>query len=350
MKRRYSVPETIMRKHKLQEILSKKVAEKPPKKSVTLDVKDESCQTDDLYDSRRTKKSTKRKRDGLRYFRKSNTYCQYKSFLSQKKKSRDIKSGSSATDAERTECSIRCQSSTSLPLLVEVKKASDDNNLIRQVSAPSSSEEFEKLRISEPSPQKCKTLHPLKPSSSVRQLSAPESDDICQMHSSRCHSLNPIRQSSAPSSSESEKHAGQTKYFESAKRVHIKNCKSLDQNTSGYNTICGSLDEYTTPRKKTPETSKVPIIEEQDDRKGKLYPISFHSESVFMHPCQEGFISHKEFHHISIQMVPEGAAEQQRNDAESKGDYYKTEIKMNVNDTKEPSANISQTEPICKGT
>ncbi|XP_065223629.1 uncharacterized protein LOC135847837 [Planococcus citri] len=360
MKRRYSVPETIMRKHKLQELLSKKAAASVESKPPSV-VKDESCQTDDTNLDRR-KKTSKRKRDGLRYFKKSNTYCQYKSYLHKKKYHRETKSGTSATEESTcTSSPLDCHSisSTSLPILVDPKKCSESKSSVsRQVSAPSSSEEFEKLVIKSSETKKSTTsLHPLR-QSSLRQLSAPESEDFCKHdhQSSNNKVLHPIRQSSAPSSSD-EKHPSRLKVssdklFDSSKRVHIKNCKSIDQNTSGYNTICGSLDEYTTPRKKTPENTKISTIEEhhhhQDDRKNKnMYPITFHSESVFLHPCQQGIISHKQFHQISIQMTPEDGHQKQKTEPEPKNDYFKTEIKLNVNDSKDKDTKVQSQSAEC---
>lgn len=352
MKRRYSVPETIMRKHKLQELLTKKAAAEAESKPPS-DVKDESCQTEEIFDSRR-KKTSKRKRDGLRYFKKSNTYCQYKSYLHKKKYHREIKSGTSATEESTCTSSLGCHSisSTSLPILVDPKKCPEmSKSVSRQASAPSSSEEFEKLVITET--KKSTSLHPLR-QSSLRQLSAPESEECWKQDNQS--KLHPIRQSSAPSSSD-EKHTTNVKVsdklFDSSKRVHIKNCKSLDQNTSGYNTICGSLDEYTTPRKKTPENVKISTIEEQhqEDRKGKMYPITFHSESVFLHPCQQGIISHKQFHQISIQMAPEDVPQKQKTEPEPKNDYFKTEIKLNVSDSKDQDVKVQSqsVDPPVKG-
>lgn len=306
MKRRYSEPETVMRKHKLQETLSRKRnSDQQQSSEPAINFKDESCQTEesDIFlgyanklNSSHKKPGKGKRRESVRCFRKANSYCQYKSLSMFHKRmiarTRDAHSMSSLENLQSDDTGL------GKPSAAEIDgqcKSNSENTITR--SGP------------------------------VRQFSDPPryvtSTNFCGTDTlnERCNedTVNATAELLTPRYSRKEQ-------FDS--RKVLVNSKSMDQSTSGYNTVSGSLDD--TPRKKTPESLK-PSPKENNST-GDLFPITFHSESVFLHPYQKGFLSHKELHHISIQVVPDMQPE-------SSNDYYKTEIKLNVNDGKEKDAN-----------
>lgn len=335
MKRRYSVPETVMRKHKLQAAESQKRSLDQQSSELNLKTrlkyKDESCQTDESdtfhsYGYKQNyslyKKNNKgKRRESVRCFRKANSYCQYKSLSMFHKRmlarNRDAHSLSSLENLQND-------------VIFSVDKSHQTDN--PETDASVKTESF-------PSSENNITGEP---SDSIQQstnlLSYISSTNFCGNNpvNKKCYNdtLN------AKSELLPSRCLGKELFDTSSPRKVLVNSKSLDQNTSGYNTVSNSLND--TPRKKTPESSKTSNeIGGEDLKKNKystdLFPVTFQSESIFVHPYQKGFLSHKELHHISIRMVPDTKME-------NNNDYYKTEIKVNVNDqTKDTKTHGSST-------
>lgn len=336
-----------MRKHKLQESRSKKTG--PPKTASeksqddeldrdaldmsNTNVRDESCQTEVCYDyntnrlrcnnsCKRTARS--RKRENLRYFKKTNSYCQYKSLSMFHKK--------------------MCNKNRDTP---------DEDQLHDDV--PFDVERLHEVKSDGRAVPREKQLSAV-PSSGCRNVKKSKSDKAI----SATQRLTPIaRQHSYPPATSDHPFCGTDNLNDSLKKLatmrtvlirpkivlaghdRLSNVprktfldfgKSIDQNTSGYNTVCGSLDD--TPRRRTPETpagcgrdqptNGHPTAEQ---KKFGSFPITFHSESVFVHPYENGFLSHKELHHISIQLVPDTKLEEE---SEATKDYFKTEVNVGV--------------------
>lgn len=336
-----------MRKHKLQESQSKRKG--PPKTTSeksqddehdtdaldtsSANVRDESCQTELCYEygtnrirlnnsCKRTSRS--RKRENLRYFKKTNSYCQYKSLsMFHKKmcnKNRDTPDGD--------------QLQHDVPF--DVERLHQVNTDRRDVPR--------QKQLSVVPPGGCRNV---KKSKSDKAISATERlTPIARQHSY------PPANSDHPSCGTNNLNdslkklasmrtvlirpkivlAGQERLSNVPRKTFLDFGKSIDQNTSGYNTVCGSLDD--TPRRRTPETpascgrdqptNGQPTAEE---KKFGSFPITFHSESVFVHPYENGFLSHKELHHISIQLVPDTKLEEE---PEAPKDYFKTEVNVGV--------------------
>ncbi len=343
-----------MRKHKLQENLHKKngndatVADpRPckvdPKPDSEMAVRDESCQTDEYFDhagcfrSGGSFRRKCRKRDSVRYFRKCNSYCQYKSLsMFHKKMCNRQTEAQSFGSFETLDTGPPEKPKDELPVITAKTEEVADKltDLKSEEEDPKPAHKVNNLQKSHSE----KTISPLRRLSPiVRQYSYPPllrplEDDKNLLDLS-------LKPKIIFSESDGIKNVEVFSFAHRPQKAFAKSAKSLDQNTSGYNTVNGSLDE--TPRRKAPEMPKFENTgAKEEPRKGEngstpenerkssdSFPITFHSESVFLHPYENGFLSHKELHHISIQRVSEGSI---RNDTNLPQDYHKTEIKLNV--------------------
>lgn len=411
MKRRYSVPETVMRKHKLQEKLMKRKTTDTSNENrekvlnnindYEIDTKDESCQTDECHTLKNYfklnssfKKSLRcRRRDSVRNFRKFNSYCQYKTLSTLHKKminkckemqnfnfikaKNNIKNEYNEYEIENLTMSNQVLKKKQTAQNYLTFKTDDvdfksNNKRINTKNVKLFVDNINKLKksYSDNYIYSNKRLSPI-----IRRSSYPLNHNLTHKSTyefdvlkcnARSKKLNEINNSFLESKVISVEDENKIKNNEFAFDVHPKkklfiHCdKSLDQSTSGYNTVSGSL--YGTPRKKTPETPKLSSENQQKDEKqhsntsGKekktehpAFPITFHSESIFLHPYENGFLSHKELHHINIQLVSSDTKLYYENKNErnsSANDRYKTEIKLNVNENEITKIKKSDTENL----